>query len=182
LDISLSMQLTLCEIESYLKKLSCPKAIILVGLPLSGKDTLLKDAVFDNYKQISRDQLLMDHFEGISDYRKVYSNIDGRFIDKIFFNEINNAALLNENVVINATNLTEKRRRKIRLRFESTHHCIALVMPMLTVDEFVTRNNKRELKEGKTIPKTVFEQMLESYKLVSESEGFDSIIYIQETF
>lgn len=159
--------------------LTCPQpwAIVLVGLPLSGQDTVIKSLNLNSFTLVSRDQLLLESQEGISDYRNAYSTVDGKELDKKFFHEINRVSETAANVIINATHLTRKRRRKVRLRLEKSHYCIALVLPLLDIQEFTHRNTQREIEEKKKIPMSVFESMLALFEKVEEDEGFEAILY-----
>lgn len=175
------MNLSLKALENYLNELNNPIAIILVGLPLSGKDTILKLPLFKAFKCISRDSLLVQVATTGADYRQAYASVDGKLIDKQFFKEIDRAVSEKVDVVINATHLRIKRRRKVRMRFEHTHYCIALVLPLISLEEFIYRNNLRNQLEGKSISQSVFEGLIDSYEPLSDTEGFDCIMNIQNT-
>jgi len=171
------MEVNQHSLFQFLQTCPQPWAIVLVGLPLSGKDTLINSLDLYSFSTISRDQLLLESQERISDYRNAYSAVDGKELDKKFFHEINRVSETAANVIINATHLTRKRRRKVRLRLEKSHFCIALIMPLLDIQEFTHRNTQRELEEQKKIPLSVYESMLALFEKVEEDEGFEAILY-----
>jgi len=164
----------------FLQTIPSPQAIIMVGLPLSGKDTLIKNLNLDSFITLSRDQLMLDFKENATGYRNAYTATDGKELDKKFFLEIQKASETQQNLIINATHLTIKRRRKVRLRLEKTHFCIALILPIISLEDFLARNRIREIWEKKSIPSSVFESMLNLYQPVTESEGFNAVIYWKE--
>lgn len=175
------MNLSLQALENYLNELYKPIAIVLVGLPLSGKDTILKLPLFKSYKRISRDSILVQVGSAGADYRQAYASVDGKLIDKLFFHEIDKAVSEKADIVVNATHLRIKRRRKVRMRLENSHYCIALILPLISLEEFIYRNNLRIQQERKGISQSVFEGLLDSYEPLSDTEGFDCIIYLQNT-
>jgi predicted kinase len=152
-----------------------PYVILLVGLPLSGKDTFIQQLNDSEFSIISRDEILEKQHEKISDYRNAYSKIDSKIVDKLFFNKINDLANEKVNCIVNATNLTKKRRRKIRLRFND-YFKIALIMPELNELEFIKRNLNRFEKNGKKLPESLFHEMTAIYEKVSVDEEFELII------
>ncbi len=143
-----------------------------MGIPLSGKDTFIHQGGFEDFEVISRDEIILRL--GLGEYRKDYATISGKLIDKLFFQALSEAAKLRKNVVVNATNITLARRRKILLRFPD-YHKTALVFPLLDFDTFCKRNEIRSNGGGKYIPLSVYQQMLSIYESVQDAEGFDLI-------
>ena len=52
-----------------------PILIVLVGIPLSGKDTFIQQGGFEDFEVISRDEII--HRLGLGEYRKDYATISG---------------------------------------------------------------------------------------------------------
>jgi len=151
--------------------------IILIGLPLSGKDTLLSSLNCISCCVVSRDEILT----GISKeaiYRHQYGSADSKQVDKLFFKRLDACAQNKINTIVNATNLTIKRRRKIALRFPH-HKKIAIQMPIISKFEFSERNSKRRSAEGKHIPLTVYDEMMGFYEPLEENEGWNKIYVIK---
>ncbi len=152
------------------------KVIILVGPPLSGKDTYLNNHLFEDFKIISRDDILMNLSE-VNDYSEAFRLVNQKKVDRIFKDTILDSTRRKESVIINMTNLTKKTRKKHLLKFDSSdYEKIAIVFPKLTIEEYSSRNNKRNQEENKFIPLSVITTMIERWEDTSEDEGFDQII------
>jgi predicted kinase len=156
-----------------------PYVVLLVGLPLSGKDTFLAQLNSNDFLIISRDEILEKHNDKISDYRSAFSKIDSKIVDKQFFSKINEHVFSKINCIINATNLTKKRRRKICLRF-TDYYRIALIMPLISESEFNRRNVVRYEKIGKKLPNSLYNEMTAVYEEVTEDEEFEKISYLMQ--
>jgi predicted kinase len=150
------------------------KLIILVGPPLSGKDTYLRNNNFDNYTVISRDDILMSLYT-TNNYSEAFNQVDQKEVDSLLNQKIQECVLQGTNVIINMTNLTGKSRRRHLSKFNG-YEKVAIVFPKLSIDEYVKRNNKRKIEENKFIPVGVIQSMIDSWKEVTEDEGFDKII------
>jgi len=160
------------QIIKYSKK---PCVILLVGPPLSGKSTLCK--TLENFTIISRDEIIVNLGNGLS-YNDAYKTVSHKEVDKTYKAMILSSAKKKENVAIDMTSLTEKRRRCNIANFGKDYTKIAVVFPILSDIEFEKRNEKRQKEEDKFISKKVYDFMCESYKRVEKSEGFDHIIYV----
>lgn len=165
---------TIHEVKSYLKGLNQPFAVILVGLPLSGKDTLIDRLGLSNIQIISRDAIIENLFPGES-YREAYSSVDSKAIDKLFFKQLEEAINSKQSVLINATHLRIKRRRKINLRIPPEYVKLAIQLPIPSLDDYEQRNQNRRNQSGKHISRKVFEEMANIFEPVTEEEGFDQI-------
>jgi len=158
------------ELESFPK----PILIVTVGLPLSGKDSLIKLLALSDFYVLSRDKIIEEQNPDL-DYRKAYSSVNSKMIDKLFFQKMNELNLSGMNTIVNATNLTKSKRRKTMLRF--AEYCkVCLIMPHIDKESFIARNLKRSSEEGKKISDSLYEEMSQIYERVDEEEGFDLII------
>jgi predicted kinase len=168
------MEQAISQFISYIKELKQPFVLILVGLPLSGKDTLIDRLGLKNIKILSRDGIIESLFPENS-YREAYSSVDSKVIDKLFFNQLEEATNVKQSVLINATNLRIKRRRKINLRIPPEYVKLAIQLPVPSLEDYEQRNQNRRDQTGKHISRKVFEEMVNLFEPVTEEEGFDQI-------
>jgi predicted kinase len=166
-------QYKLEEIKSKILSIQQPRLVLMIGLPLSGKDSLLKALSLEGFEIVSRDDILTS--SDIQNYRESYRNQDSKAIDKIFFSNLNKLNQEAKDVIINATHLKISRRRKVLLRFPE-HKKICIVMPKIDLAVYKTRNAERFKASAKNIPEKVFLELLEMYEAVSDNEGFDLLI------
>ncbi len=153
-----------------------PELILLVGPPLSGKDTYLRRNDIDDFIVISRDDILMSLHTN-SDYTQAFNEVDQKLVDKLLNEKIQNCIDNKLNVIINMTNLSKKSRQRHLSRFPSdVYKKTAIVFPRLDVTEYINRNLKRKNEENKFIPLNVIQSMLQNWEEVSLEEGFDQII------
>lgn len=159
-----------------LSKIKEPWVLVLIGPPMSGKDTWIKN---QNFKEdtviISRDQILLDVW-GKDNYDEAFEKADQKLVDKKLNQLLVDTGKSNKNAIVNMTNMTRKR-RKHNLSFFRNHNKIAVIFPLLSDEEYERRNLKRQKEENKFIPLKVLKSMISSYKTVDKKEeGFDKII------
>ena len=167
----------LLEKKSRILSLPQPRLVVMMGLPLSGKDSLLKALDMQGFEIVSRDDILTNSES--ENYSESYWKQDSKAIDKIFFSRLNDLNLAVKDVIVNATHLKISRRRKVLLRFPE-HKKICIVIPLINLATFKTRNAERFKASVKNIPEKVFIEMFEMYEVLSEDEGFDLIINVLE--
>jgi predicted kinase len=168
------MDTSIDEFKIYTKNLTKPFSVVLVGLPLSGKDTLIDRLGLSNIQIISRDAIIENLFPGES-YREAYSSVDSKAIDKLFFKQLEESINSKQSVLINATHLRIKRRRKINLRIPPEYVKLAIQLPVPSLEDYEQRNQNRRDQTGKHISRKVFEEMVNLFEPVTEEEGFDQI-------
>lgn len=152
------------------------KVILLVGPPLSGKDTYLRSQDYSDFTIISRDDILMS-LHDTNDYSEAFHKVDQKEVDRLLIQKIQDCIDNKKNVIINMTNLTKKGRNRHLSKFpNSDYEKIAVVFPKLDIDEYINRNLKRKNEENKFIPLNVIESMISNWEDVTSDEGFDSII------
>ena len=152
------------------------KVILLVGPPLSGKDTYLRSKDFSDFVIISRDDILMS-LHNTNDYSDAFNQVDQKLVDKLLNQKIQDCIDNKKNVIINMTNLSKKSRNKHLCKFpNSDYEKIAIVFPKLNLCDYINRNDNRKKEENKFIPVGVIQSMIENWQEVTEDEGFNTII------
>ncbi len=158
-------------------KIKEPFVLVLIGPPLSGKSTWIRDNFDDkDVEVISRDDILLDVY-GSDNYDVAFKNVNQKDVDIELQNKLVRSSKSNKNVIIDMTNMTSKRRSH-NLKNFSNYTKIAVIFPILEFDEYNRRNNKRKSEENKFIPEQVLRNMIGSYQPIRENEGFDRVITI----
>ena len=157
-------------------KLKEPYVLILIGPPLVGKTTWIKKNFANkDVKLISRDQIVLDVY-GSDDYDEAFKNVDQKMVNNVLESTLLKASDNGENVIVDMTNLTSKRRKHTLSYFDDNYSKIAVIFPPVDWDEIQKRNEKRKKEENKNIPEHVLKTMLSSYQPVSHEEGFDKVV------
>ncbi len=151
-----------------------PTLYLLVGPPLSGKDTYLSNNL-KGVERISRDDVLMTLYPSVS-YSEAFKIADQKLVDKVLKERIDRVISDRKDAVINMTNLTKKGRTRFLLAFPEDYTKIAVVFPKLDLSVYLERNLKRQTEENKFIPPSVINDMVNRWEEVSIDEGFDKII------
>lgn len=154
-----------------------PFCWVFVGLPAVGKSTYINDCVRGRsikYAVISSDAYI-ERAARIEN--KTYNEVFKNHIDwaqKQFFEDIKNAISMNENIIVDRTNLTVKSRSKILNMLTSNYIKVAVVFEC-SADLHVKRLASRP---EKVIPNDVIALMYLTFQTPTLSEGFDSITII----
>ena len=156
-----------------------PYVFILVGLPLSGKSTWIRRN-YPDAKVISRDDLVLEVY-GSDNYSEAFKNVDQKEVDRTLDLRLKDSNLNKENVIVDMTNLTTKRRKQTLRYFSDDYYKEVVVFPILDKDEYSYRNKERNERENKWIPPFVITSMLESYIVPTLDEGFDKITILDKT-
>jgi len=152
------------------------KVILLIGPPLSGKDTYLRSQDYTDFTMISRDDILMS-LHDTNDYSEAFHKVDQKAVDRLLNQKIQDCIDGKKNVIINMTNLTKKGRNRHLCKFPNIDYDkIAIVFPKLDITEYINRNQKRKLEENKFIPINVIQSMIDNWEDVTSDEVFDSIV------
>lgn len=152
-----------------------PFVLIMVGAPLSGKSTYinkLKETL--DFKVVSRDDIIMELSDS-DDYNISFNSVDQKEVDSILKNRILEYSLNNENVIIDMTNLTSKRRKSNLNYFNEGYSKVALIFPIITFEEYLYRNNKRKNEENKNISVSIWQNMVNNFQTIKVEEGFDKV-------
>ena len=160
-----------------LKNLKEPFVIVLIGPPLSGKSTWIREN-FPTTEVISRDEILMEVY-GSKNYTEAFKNVDQKEVDKVLHEKLVDVSSKNKNVIVDMTHMASKRRRHNLNYFSDDYYKLAVIFPILSDEEYERRNKKRIEEENKDLPMHVIKNMISSYQPVSPEEGFDKVISIQ---
>jgi predicted kinase len=158
-----------------IKHLKQPYVLVLIGPPLSGKDTVLKQMDLSNTVVISRDQIVLDVY-GSDNYDEAFKNVNQKAVDTELQRQLRQSSEDGRNVIINMTNMTTKRRSHNLSYFGNDYAKVAVIFPILEWEEYRKRNTKRQQEEMKFIPENVIKNMISSYQPINPSEGFDKVI------
>jgi predicted kinase len=148
-----------------------PKAVIMVGLPGTGKSTYASSYLKD-YTLVSRDAQITQ-LMGDMDYNEAFKLVDQQEVDKLYEQTFAKAVQMKENLVVDKTNLTHKSRMKSIRRLQDNGYRVKIIVLLPTLLTLHRRNQKRE---GKTIPTKVIRNMMSTLELPFQSEGSVDII------
>jgi len=159
-----------------LDKLKEPYVIILIGPPLSGKTTWIRQNFEpETFELISRDQIVMD-VHGDEDYNTAFKSVDQKEVDRILVGKLSQAGKEGKNAIVDMTHMNSKRRKFNLSFFDKDYYKLAVIFPILKDEEYVQRDKKRTEEENKSIPMHVIKNMISSYQSIKNDEGFDKVI------
>ena len=133
--------------------------ILMVGLPCSGKSTIIKEK-YKDFAILSRDDIVMElgAKQNILDYNTAFRSVNQEEVDQILEKRKREYIKKKLNVVIDMTNMSRKSRRKRLSGFKGYEkHAHVVMTSLLNIKE---RDKNRE---GKGIPDHVFENMSKSF-------------------
>lgn len=146
-----------------------PIVFILVGYPGSGKTYYAKNTLMNNIWRhrvyISSDDIRAEICGDAQDQSKNWE------VFELFYDRARKAVREGSDVVLDATHLTKKSRRKCRNHFKDLN-CIFIAVQLTTpVDKAIQRNKNRD----RVVPNYAMSRMIDSYQPVEDDEGFDYI-------
>ncbi len=167
--------------------MSQPVCTVMVGLPATGKSTLVifQELLYEKIEQplfvYSTDTIL----ERIADQLgKTYNDVFEKHIKSATAEaDIDLAYAIKErqDIIWDQTNLSVKKRAKIINRMRQAGYqvrCECVVPPEAGhISDLKDLKHRLEGRPGKTIPQHVMSSMWESYVLPTKSEGFDVITF-----
>lgn len=172
----LTKRSSLIEIRNELGDSSKQYAVLLIGLPLSGKDTFLKELNFKNWLTISRDSIVLEESNGLP-YNEAYRVVDSKKIDKIFNKKLLLASVEKQSVFINITHLSKKRRAKTIRYFYASHKIIGILFPSFSIEQYRIRNMQRNNEQSKYISEKVYLDLQNVFEDITEEEGIEIFYY-----
>ena len=155
-----------------------PFVILMVGPPLVGKSTALKEwiATFKgDVTVISRDAILLN-MHGNNNYSEAFNTVNQKAVNTELQKSIEDAAYNGDNTIIDMTNLSTKKRKQTLANFDSDYTKIAVIFPVPKLEELLERNKIRFETENKHIPKHVIISMMNSFNPIKDDEGINKII------
>lgn len=167
--------MNLDEINQFLSKVNKPVCILLIGPPLSGKDTLISKLEISKVEIISRDDIVLEICPEMN-YNEAFKTVNQKLVDKVLKSKIKNSVLKEGNVIINLTNLRRKKRVSFLSNFGTNYTKVGIIFPILHLDEYKKRNDFRNSEQNKFIPLSVIKEMIDGYESVDYTEGFDKVI------
>jgi predicted kinase len=157
-----------------LKHLKEPFVIILVGPPLSGKSTWIREN-FPTTEVISRDEIVMEVY-GSRNYTEAFKSVDQKEVDKVLAQRFLDANKEKKNVIVDMTHMASKRRKQNLNYFTDDYYKLGVIFPILSDDEYERRNKKRIEEENKDLPMKIVKSMISSYQPITPDEGFNKVI------
>lgn len=157
-----------------LKNLKEPFVIILVGPPLSGKTTWIRNN-FPTTDVISRDEIVMEVY-GSRNYTEAFKSVNQKEVDRVLDAKLKEANQMKKNVIIDMTHMTSKRRKQNLDYFSDDYYKLAVIFPILKEEEYERRNKKRIEEENKDLPMHIVRNMISSYQPIRSEEGFNKVI------
>ena len=147
----------------------------MIGPPLVGKTTAIRkwaNTYDGKVTIISRDAIVLEQ-AGTDDYSAAFHSVNQNNVNKELKQSMLDANDNRENVIIDMTNLSSKKRKETLGRFDDEYTKVAVVFEIMDRKEFSTRNEKRKLEEKKFLKEMVISNMINSYKPIAYDEGFD---------
>ena len=157
-----------------LTKIKEPFVIILVGPPLSGKTTWIRKN-FPTTEVISRDETVMEVY-GSRNYTEAFNNVDQKEVDRVLTKKFVDVNAQKKSVIVDMTHMASNRRKQNLNYFSDDYFKLAVIFPILSEDEYITRNKKRIEEENKDLPMRIVKSMISSYQPISKEEGFHKVI------
>lgn len=140
-----------------------PEFIMLVGLPGSGKSTLIKR--YKEYKVHSSDDIREELTGDVN--RQDINNL----VFKTLHNRVKEDLLNGENVIYDATNINWKRRKAFLQELNKIpcwKYCLLIATPF---EVCLERNNQRD----RNVPYNIIERMYKNFDIPWYNEGWDNI-------
>ena len=157
-----------------IKNLKEPFVIILIGPPLSGKTTWIREN-FPTTEVISRDEIVMEVY-GSRNYTEAFKSVDQKEVDKVLTQKFIDANKEKKNVIVDMTHMASKRRKQNLNYFTDDYYKLGVIFPILSDEEYEKRNQKRIEEENKDLPMGIVKSMISSYQSITSDEGFNKVI------
>ena len=169
-------KLNTSQVSKKLEQLGPPWALMLIGLPGSGKSTFIKSlrSRFDeDVVVLSTDDIIEARALAESKtYNQVFSEVSFSVFKAEMESKAAQARKEKLSVIFDQTNMSSKSRKaKLEPFLKAGYTCASLsfdVHPKVLHE----RLDKRAIETGKVIPVHVLHQMLSGYKTPTREEGF----------
>ena len=158
-----------CDEYIYRAINKTPIVFIMCGVPASGKSYYAKNVLMKNiYRHrvyISSDDIREEICGDAGDQSKNWE------VFELFYERARKAVQEGSDVVLDATHLTKKTRRRCRDHFKDLD-CKFIAVQMTTPMNKAMRRNKNR---DRVVPNYAMERMVSTFEPVSEDEGFDDV-------
>lgn len=145
-----------------------PEAIILAGLPTSGKSTYAKKIMLEkDYVYLSTDAIIMEKAKG-REYRMLWDENALEEAETEMFTRLKEAVAKRKNIIVDRVNITEKMRRKLSAIIPDKHYHKKTVSFIIGADDLYKRNKKRK-EEGKHIDFDLLMNKAKAFSLPSST-------------
>jgi len=162
-----------------LEGLDKPWVMVLIGPPLSGKTTFIKNVLTEQeFTHVSYDNMIME-LDPIQDgdYERAWKQTNWKMVNKACKSLMRKCNENRENAVIDYTNMNSKRRQSNLSFFDKEYYKIAVKFPILEMEEYRERNRIRMRTESKIISDDTIEFFLKQYNPINpKMEKFDKVI------
>ena len=153
---------------------------VLCGVPGSGKSTWARthiDKISDDVKYVSRDEIRFSIVKEDEEYFSKENEVFRKFIE-----EIKDGLINHKDTIADATHLNKASRNKLlRSLGESLKECKINIIVISTPLEIALERNEERKGTRSYVPRGVIRRMKSQYEIPSEEEGFDKIIFYDET-
>ena len=153
---------------------------MLCGIPGSGKSTWAQthiNKISDDVKYVSRDII---RFSIVKEDEEYFSHENEVF--KQFVEEIKDGLANHKDTIADATHLSKASRSKLlRNLGSSLKECKINIIAIRTPLEIALERNEERKGTRSYVPRGVIRRMKSQYEIPSEEEGFDKIIFYDET-
>lgn len=154
-----------------------PSLVMLIGIPGSGKSTLAKSLAQEGNTVLSSDEIRRNIFgeDSFPADEKEREKIQSA-VCKVIREETKEHLKNGRSVVIDATNLNRKKRKKLLSFFSDTPSYKKAILLITSPEVCKKRNGDR--RGGKRVPDENMEEMLRRFEVPVMGEGWDEISLI----
>lgn len=155
-------------------------AIILIGLPASGKSTFRDQFPHLDPFIYSTDDVIEEIAkENNSTYAETFSDEVVKLALETANTRLAEAIEQGRNILWDQTNLGMYKRTKALITIPDDYYKTGYVfLPPLWESDYETLERRLTSREGKDIPKSVMIDMMDRYQMPTITEGFDDLIYL----
>ena len=146
-----------------------PEITFMIGIPYSGKTTLLKKYT-DNI--VSRDDIVMELSPNMT-YSEAFVNVDHKKVDKILLTRFNRAVKQRQDIFIDMCNTSKKSRNKFLSGNTDVLKEYKRIANVLLIGESELHKRMRQ-RQDKTIPQNVIDNFIKKMSIPYYDE-FDKI-------
>ena len=132
---------------------------------------------------VSRDGILMEYASDINEsmtYNEAWNTVSQKDVDREYKKRLKESGIGEygeDHIIIDATNMSSKRRKGILSGVSDDFYKEAIVFEW-DKKTFIERNAKRLEETGKGIAIGIWQSMVNNYKSPTKEEGFDKITFL----